>query len=556
MLSVQNPLWTSLEEGEGKEETGGEFRSVNSPLGGPAFHPIRSEEPEASSSSALRPSSTSSSLKKRSLTLEVFRDSSVLIVAWVTFVGDASRGVLFPVMWTLCQALNGTVVDMGYLVAMFSLGRLVVTAPLGYFCDIYRHKLSLILANITLLIGALLWANAFASHKLPILYLAQFIMGCGSGSLGVTRSFLVEQVEPKHRTSAMSIITAIQYAGFTVSPFIGSLFTLLHGKSNLYWKFALPGYLIGLMSGVTLYALFNYFQDLKTVKPPTPSPLPPSASTSSLTDAAPLIPVTSEEAKSLALGAKTIIIVMLVLNITTKGSIAVYETLCGEIGMADYGLSSLELGALISLSGIGGFINLLLFESFWTFYFTDLQLMLGGILVMTIPQFLLINYDHLPSRAAYISAVVIMYSMGYPIGHTAVLGGFSKIQKSGPQAALMGWFATAGSLARIVLPIISGYLDMLVDNGPFSIVLAMLAASYIGIVLLEKKIRFYIEPASASSIPQSERDRHTPLTLEQKTQLFVMAGIFVFAFVSLSFSSEHHSALNIWESEGYTDAGP
>ena len=49
-----------------------------------------------------------------------------------------------------------------------------------------------------------------------------------------------------------------------------------------------------------------------------------------------------------------------------------------------------------------------------------------------------------------------MYAVGYPVGHTAVLGAFSKLQKHGVQGGLMGWFATAGSFARIVVPIATG----------------------------------------------------------------------------------------------------
>jgi MFS family permease len=65
--------------------------------------------------------------------------------------------------------------------------RLVVTAPLGYVSDAYRHKLPLILSSTMLLLGSVLWANAFYFNKLPLLYFAQFTMGVGSGSLGVTR---------------------------------------------------------------------------------------------------------------------------------------------------------------------------------------------------------------------------------------------------------------------------------------------------------------------------------------------------------------------------------
>ena len=58
---------------------------------------------------------------------------------------------------------------------------------------------------------------------------------------------------------------------------------------------------------------------------------------------------------------------------------------------------------------------------------------------------------------------------------------------------MMGWFATAGSFSRILLPIVSGYLDKSVDNSPFNIVLFMLCLSYLGIILLKPMMKIYIE---------------------------------------------------------------
>ena len=78
-----------------------------------------------------------------------------------------------------------------------------------------------------------------------------------------------------------------------------------------------------------------------------------------------------------------------------------------------------------------------------------------------------------------------MYAWGYPIGHTAVLGAFSKAQKSGRQGALMGWFASAGSFARIVLPVASGYMEQWADGSAFNLVLLMLAGSYLAVLLLK-----------------------------------------------------------------------
>mgnify|MGYP002819223032 CR=1 FL=1 len=77
--------------------------------------------------------------------------------------------------------------------------------------------------------------------------------------------------------------------------------------------------------------------------------------------------------------------------------------------------------------------------------------------------------------AAWLTAMVCMYGVGptrclkftrqrhrkcihagYPVGHTAVIGWFSKAIKQRPQGLLMGLFASAGSVARIVFPVCSG----------------------------------------------------------------------------------------------------
>ena len=86
-------------------------------------------------------------------------------------------------------------------------------------------------------------------------------------------------------------------------------------------------------------------------------------------------------------------------------------------------------------------------------------------LFQQLSSFDLSSHDHqIPSFNSYLTAVIMMYAVGYPIGHTAVLGAFSKAQKRGRQGALMGWFASAGSFARVVLPVISGYLGRYNDT--------------------------------------------------------------------------------------------
>ena len=57
--------------------------------------------------------------------------------------------------------------------------------------------------------------------------------------------------------------------------------------------------------------------------------------------------------------------------------------------------------------------------------------------------------DHdVDAFAAWLTAIVGMYGIGYPIGHTAVIGWFSKAMKHRPQGMLMGLFASTASSGR------------------------------------------------------------------------------------------------------------
>jgi len=111
-------------------------------------------------------------------------DASMVIIGFVTFVGDSARGILFPALWPLCQKLGGSKVDLGYLVSIFSVGRLMVSTRMGKIADKYRHRAALLISGAVLLFGALLWANTIFLGGLPVLFIAQLTLGLGTGSLG------------------------------------------------------------------------------------------------------------------------------------------------------------------------------------------------------------------------------------------------------------------------------------------------------------------------------------------------------------------------------------
>ncbi len=88
-----------------------------------------------------------------------------------------------------------------------------------------------------------------------------------------------------------------------------------------------------------------------------------------------------------------------------------------------------------------------------------------------------------------------------------VLGVFSSLQKSGKQAKAQGQFAFSGSLARVLMPVATGFLEQYVEySSSFSMVLVLMSVSLVGVGLLYQEIEFF---SSSDSASHSIFERHT-----------------------------------------------
>lgn len=163
------------------------------------------------------------------------------IVCFVVLIGDMSRGVFFPSMWPLVDSLGGSSVTLGYCVAAFSFGRILVNPLFGSWSMTYGYSKTLTLSCSILLLGTFLYAQVQNVGRAEFLIVAQTCLGIGSGTLGVTRAFVAEVTAQRNRTTYMAWLTAVQYAGFTVTPFFGALFNKILGDSEFKAGYVLEG---------------------------------------------------------------------------------------------------------------------------------------------------------------------------------------------------------------------------------------------------------------------------------------------------------------------------
>ena len=423
-----------------------------------------------------------------------FSKRDLASIAFACLVGDMSRGLFFPTIWLLVQRLGGQMSDQGFAIAMFSTGRILTSPLFGIISEKCGYRAALIIANCLIIVGCILYINA---NSLLMLFAAQLTIGFGSGTLGVTRSYTVNATSRKNRTIYMAYLTAVQFAAFTVMPFFGSLLSFLGNKyasayplTSFINQFSLPAIFVALSALCCCFLVHAFVVEdtgdlgsMQTVDDLAIGGGSPVRTRDVLThrsrkleskemvqtgvrSSSNMQSWDNRENDSVSCNADLVNVniaehnVFLIIaggclmNMTTKGTIGVFETLCSEYVSHTYRWSALQTGTFFASCGAIGVLFLLNFERL-VYLIGDYNLMVYGVCIMAVSCIILALAPAVP-QTLFVTAIIFMYCLGYPVGHTALLGNYSKIMKRGKQGFILGIFASAGSIARVIFPILCG----------------------------------------------------------------------------------------------------
>ena len=409
------------QQSETNNESSVNYVAMEMAQGGPAFAPVQDDDDDDDDMS-MAPSIASSVL-----TADGIHDyPGFLCVCLVILIGDMSRGVMFPSMWPLVESLGGTQVMLGYSVAAFSFGRVLVNPLFGSWSHQIGYSKTLLLSCSVLLLGTLLYAQVENVGRPEFLIVAQTVLGIGSGTLGVTRAFVADVTARRNRTTYMAWITAVQYAGFTVTPAFGALFNKVFGDKSFQFglfrldMFTAPAYFMTIVVSITIALLLTFFQDRQRyhVAQPDKKKSQKRQAIDAVANSMTCVNLTVYDCCVLG---------CMLLNVSTKGSIATFETLGIAIAQDYFDMLASRAGITIATCGLIGVIVLLNMGRLEQ-RFNDVQIITFGMLVMAagIASLTTIQKEFDNPSWAYTIAIFMIYSIGYPIGHTAVIGLFSK----------------------------------------------------------------------------------------------------------------------------------
>jgi multidrug resistance protein len=143
-----------------------------------------------------------------------------LVVLMITaFIDMAGVLMVIPLLPFYAKSMGAGGFVVGALVSSFAVAQLVSAPMWGRFSDKYGRRPAL-------LVG--LGASAFAyvifayADSLWLLFLSRIVQGAGGGTVGVIQAYVTDAVEPKDRARALGWLSAATNAGVAIGPVIGS----------------------------------------------------------------------------------------------------------------------------------------------------------------------------------------------------------------------------------------------------------------------------------------------------------------------------------------------
>jgi multidrug resistance protein len=152
-----------------------------------------------------------------------------LVVLMITaFIDMAGVLMVVPLLPFYAKNMGAGGFVVGALVASFAVAQLISAPMWGRFSDRYGRRPAL-------LVG--LGASAFAyvifayADSIFLLFLSRIVQGAGGGTVGVIQAYVTDAVEPKDRAKALGWLSAATNAGVAIGPVIGSMATHLSHRA-------------------------------------------------------------------------------------------------------------------------------------------------------------------------------------------------------------------------------------------------------------------------------------------------------------------------------------
>ena len=359
------------------------------------------------------------------------RDQRLGLLFLAVLVDLIGFGIVLPLLPLYAEGFGASGFQVGLLVAVYSLVQLVMAPLWGRLSDRIGRRPVVVLGLLGSSVAYVVFAQA---DSLAVLFASRIVGGIGGSTIPVAQAYIADVTPPSRRAGNMGLIGAAFGTGFVIGPALGAFLAGVSPGSP-----AAPGYTAAALCLANALAALAW--------------LPESRSRQVRAHAAPTPSFSLAAALRDAASSRQIRLVLVGYLCITMGFSCLQPTL-SLLALERFDMGARQAGQLFVLLGVvsavvqGGLVRRVAPR-------TGERLLLLGSALPFVLGLLVVGWAPTPVT---LGAGLALVGIGYGGAIPSVLGLLSRAAHPERQGAVLGVGQSVGSLARVLGPLLAGYL--------------------------------------------------------------------------------------------------
>ena len=353
------------------------------------------------------------------------KKSSLAIIFGIVFLDLVGFGIVIPVLPLYAERFGASPLVIGLLLGIYSAMQCVCAPLLGKLSDHVGRRPVLLLSVLGTSIGFLCMGLA---KTLWLLFIARIIDGATGGNISTAQAYIADVTTPQERSKGMGLIGAAFGLGFIIGPAIGGILSHI--------SLAAPFFFAAILAVINAVAIYFF--------------LPESLSAERRAQAQRHLSLTQvlKEDKSGALP-----MVLATYFCTTVG-FSLLTAIYPLFTERRFGYSAVQNGYIFACQGMLGAIIQGGLMGWLVRTVGDKTLAILGAIALALGMFLL----PLSATVTGLLIATAVIAVGHGLVAAPLNGLASKEVSASSQGRVLGLMQSSASVARIVGPVLGGWL--------------------------------------------------------------------------------------------------
>jgi MFS family permease len=162
------------------------------------------------------------------------RQRSPLFVLFLTvFIDLVGFGIVIPILPLYAEHFHASPIAIGWLTGIYSGMQIIFTPILGKLSDRFGRRPVLLVSIVGTAAGFALMGMA---QSLTLLFAGRILAGITGGNISIPQAYIADVTAPDKRSRAMGMIGAAFGLGFTFGPLIGGLMSRISYSAPFFFS--------------------------------------------------------------------------------------------------------------------------------------------------------------------------------------------------------------------------------------------------------------------------------------------------------------------------------